>query len=406
MDNQKKHTIKVIVITAAIACLLTNTVRDLSFVAQNGKIVKKTNTVTKLLKDYYLYDIDEEKLADYASLGMTVSLDEPYTKYYDKESFSLYMANNEGSFIGVGVVISIDKDTNRVTVVSPYEDSPGEKAGILADDVILAVDGETVTAENINDIASKMRGDGLENAVGTSVTLKIQRDGGEPFDVTLTREKVQRHSVKSKMLSDGVAYMRITSFDSKRQNASQEEKNTYDEFMENITSLNDQGMQKLILDLRGNPGGDLDVVCKIADKFLPEGKIITYTEDKKGNRKMQRSNEKPLGLPLVVLVNGGSGSASEVLTGALKDHQAATIVGTKTYGKGIVQTVIPLSDGSGMSVTSARYFTPNGVCIHGIGIEPDIQVQMPKTLENLPVSQLDESQDVQLKKAIEIIETK
>lgn len=402
MDSQKKYTIKVIVITAAIACLLTNTIRDLSFVRDNGKFVKKTNTVMQTIKDYYLYDIDEEKIADYAALGMTVSLDEPYTKYYDKKSFEEYMSNNTGSFIGVGIVIAADKETNTVSVVAPYEDSPGEKAGVLAGDVILAVDGEAVTVDNINEVANKMRGDGLDNPIGTTVVLKIKRGDASVFDVSITREKIERKSVKSKMIDDGIAYIRITSFDSKPTGQT-DEKDTYDEFKEQLYNLRDAGMTKLILDLRGNPGGDLDVVCKIADEFLSDG-IITYTENKKGERHTKRAEAGEVNVPIVTLVNGGSASASEVLTGALKDHGKTTIVGTTTFGKGIVQTVLPFSDGSGISVTSANYFTPNGTSIHGVGIEPDVKVDMPKELENLSVSQIDSEKDIQLKKAIEIIQ--
>lgn len=401
MDKQKKRTLITIAVTAAISILATATFKDAIYIARKGNIMNKLSAVANTLDKYYLYELDDEKLADYAALGMTVSLDEPYTRYYSKNEFSQYMGNIQSSFVGIGIVISVDRENNLVTVVSPYEDSPGERAGILAGDVILAVDGAEVTAENITEVASKMRGDNIDDPIGTSVTLKIRRDNGEPFDVALTREKVVRKSVKSKMMDDGVAYLRITSFDSKGENGEQD---TSDEFNEHLNTLRDGGMTKLILDLRGNPGGDLEVVCKIADKLLPFG-TITYIEDKNGNRRSQTSDEAALGIPIVVLVNGSSASASEVLTGALKDYKAATVVGTKTYGKGIVQTVIPLTDGSGMSVTSARYFTPNGVCIHGVGIEPDIKIDMPDALKNLPVSQLDEAQDVQLKKALEIIKT-
>jgi carboxyl-terminal processing protease len=401
LDKQKKRTLITIAVTAAISILATATFKDAIYIARKGNIMNKLSAVANTLDKYYLYELDDEKLADYAALGMTVSLDEPYTRYYSKNEFSQYMGNIQSSFVGIGIVISVDRENNLVTVVSPYEDSPGERAGILAGDVILAVDGAEVTAENITEVASKMRGDNIDDPIGTSVTLKIRRDNGEPFDVALTREKVVRKSVKSKMMDDGVAYLRITSFDSKGENGEQD---TSDEFNEHLNTLRDGGMTKLILDLRGNPGGDLEVVCKIADKLLPFG-TITYIEDKNGNRRSQTSDEAALGIPIVVLVNGSSASASEVLTGALKDYKAATVVGTKTYGKGIVQTVIPLTDGSGMSVTSARYFTPNGVCIHGVGIEPDIKIDMPDALKNLPVSQLDEAQDVQLKKALEIIKT-
>ena len=402
--KEKTKKIVTIVVTAAISVLATSTVKDAVYIARKGNIMHKLSEVANTLGKYYLYDLDDEKMADYAALGMTAALDEPYTRYFSKNEFTQYLGNIQSSFVGLGIEISIDRETNRVTVVAPYEDSPGERAGILAGDVILAIDGEEITEDNITDAAAKMRGEGNKDAAGTSVTLKISRNGGAPLDITLTREKIVRHSVKSKMLdNNGLAYLRITGFDAKPQNAGENEKDTSEEFTEQLQKLRDDGMTKLILDLRGNPGGDLNVVCDIADKLLPAG-TITYIEDKRGNRQTHSSDDSYLDVPIVVLVNGSSASASEVLTGALKDFGIAKVVGTKTFGKGIVQTVIPMSDGSGISVTSARYFTPNGVCIHGVGIEPDVTVQMPDALKNLPVSQLTEAQDIQLQKAIEIID--
>ncbi len=198
------------------------------------------------------------------------------------------------------------------------------------------------------------------------------------------------------MLEDGIGYLRITGFESKTDNNSQD---TYDAFIEHISALKTAGMEKLVIDLRDNPGGDLNVVCKIADEFLPKG-IITYTEDKNGKRSTIYSDDKAVDIPIVILVNGGSASASEVLTGALKDYEKATVIGTKTYGKGIVQTVYPFSDGSGMSITTAKYYTPGGTCIHKIGIEPDITVELNT---DKAISELEVNEDTQLLKAIEVL---
>ena len=193
------------------------------------------------------------------------------------------------------------------------------------------------------------------------------------------------------MLKNNIGYIKITGFESKLERT---EKDTYDEFVENLLGLKEAGMEKMIIDLRDNPGGDLRVVCNIADAILPKG-VITYTEDKYGKQEFIYSDKEELDIPIVVLVNGGSASASEVLTGALKDHKKATVIGTKTYGKGIVQGVFPFSDGSGMSITTARYFTPSGVCIHEIGIEPDITVELNTQNGN--------TGDTQLKKALDVL---
>ena len=398
--DKKKTIIVTAVVTALATCFLTNVWRDIWYVQNNGKIIRKIDQVADHLKKDGLYEVDEEKLIDYAALGMTLSVDDPYTNYYTKEQFESYSTNLKNSYVGLGIVLSVDEATNQIVVVSPFEDGPGAQAGILAGDYILAIDGQEFNGESFNDAVTKLRGLDVEDAKETPVKLTIQRDGGQPFVVEVKRDTVEKDTVKSEMLSDGIAYMRISAFDSKDPN-DEEAKDTFDEFNENLETLKTQGMTKLIIDLRDNPGGDLNVVTQIADKLLPRG-IITYTEDKNGKKNSIYSDESQTDMPMAVLVNGGSASASEVLTGALKDYEKATVVGTKTYGKGIVQTVYPFSDGSGMSVTTARYFSPNGVCIHGVGIEPDVQAELPAELEK-PIADLTFEEDVQLQKAVEIL---
>ena len=399
--NKKKTYIITVIVTAVVVCFLTNVWRDISFVQNNGKILSKLGQIAGYLKEDGLYAVDEEKLIDYAALGMTLSVDDPYTNYYPKEQFENYTVNLKNSYVGLGIVLGVDEEQNKIVVISPYENGPGAKAGILAGDYILAVNGTEYTAESFNEAVAQMRGQDSEEQEGGSVQLTVQRGDGAPFVVEVRREAVQKETVTTKMLSDGIGYLRITAFDSKDQE-DETAKDTFDEFQEGIQTLQDQGMDKLILDLRDNPGGDLNVVSNIADQLLPEG-IITYTEDKDGERSSTLySDANELGVPMAVLVNGGSASASEVLTGALKDYQKATIIGTKTYGKGIVQTVIPFSDGSGMSVTTAKYYSPNGVCIQDIGIEPDIAVELPQGLEK-SIADLTAEEDTQLQKAIEVL---
>lgn len=396
MESNKK-TIKIIAVTAAVTCLLTNTVRDIMYVRDNGVINHKVKKVANIISDYGLYDIDEEKMADYAATGLAVAVDDHYTNYYSKEEFASFNTSLSNSFYGIGIVISVDPETNKLVVVSPIEGGPSANAGILPGDYIVAVDGVEYSGDQMNEAVSLMRGDSLENKKGTQVTVTIERNGARS-DYVITRDIVRINSVNSKMLDDEVAYVRITAFNAV-DDKSDGSQDTYDEFKAAIDSLQQEGMKKLVIDLRNNPGGSLSVVNKIADELLPAG-IITYTETKTGKRQDYTSTAGELGIPMAVLVNGGSASASEVLTGALKDYKKATIIGTKTFGKGIVQTVIPLGDGSGISLTTSKYFSPSGVCIHGVGIEPDIVVEADETKQ---ISDLSVEEDVQLQKAIEVL---
>ncbi|MDY3928141.1 MAG: S41 family peptidase [Clostridia bacterium] len=396
--EEKKKMITAITITALATCLLTNTVRDLMYVQDNGVINNKVSKIAKIINDYCIFDLDKEKMSDYAASGLTLAVDDQYTNYYTKQQFESYKTNLSNSFYGIGIVISVDAEVNKLVVVSAIEGGPSAKAGILSGDYITAVDGVEYTGDEMDDAVSVMRGDDLKEKKGTKVTVTVER-GGQKTNYEITRDIVKNDSVSEKMLDDGIGYIRITAFNSADEN-DEEAKDTYDEFMESLNNLKEGGMKKLIIDLRNNPGGSLTVVNKIADELLPEG-IITYTEDKKGSRTDYSSKEGELNIPMAVLVNGNSASASEVLTGALKDYKKATIIGEKTFGKGIVQSVIPLGDGSGISVTTAKYFSPNGVCIHGVGIEPDIVVEMDN---NKQISDLSYEEDIQLKKAVEVLQ--
>ena len=395
--NSKKGIIKIIVFTALISCLLTSTVKDIMYVQNHGEVNNKVKKIVNIIDKYSLYDVDDKKLADFAATGLTVALDDHYTNYYNEEEFASFNTNLSNSFYGVGIVISVDVEANKLIVVSPIEGGPSANAGILPGDYIVKVDGTEYSADQMNEAVSVMRGDKLEEKKGTKVTVTIERDG-KLYDYEIIRDVVNVKSVDSKMLDDNTAYIRINSF-----NAAEEDvegaKDTYDEFKEALDTLKEGGMQKLIIDLRNNPGGSLSVVNKIADELLPYG-IITYTETKDGTRQDYTSQEGELDVPMAVLVNGGSASASEVLTGALKDYEKATVIGTKTFGKGIVQTVIPLGDGTGISITTSKYYSPKGVCIHGVGITPDITVEMD---ESKQISELSSAEDIQLQKAIEVL---
>ncbi len=385
---------KTIIITAAVTGIAVLGTQFLIFRDNIGKLLK-INQVLSLLKDDFYFDVDENKLTDYALAGMAVATDDPYTNYYSSEQFGRYLGSSENSYIGIGVVIGIADDGESIKVVSVMENSPGENAGLLAGDIILEINGEKPESGNLNSAADKLKG----NDIGSEVMLKVRR-GNEKLNITVHKDSIEKDTVTSKLLSDSIGYIRISAFD-RRNSADKNSEDTYDEFKAEIDSMQQQGIKKLVLDLRDNPGGDVKVVSEIADYILPKG-VITYTEDKHGKRDYIYSDENCIDMDMAVLVNGSSASASEILTGALKDYNKAKVVGTKTYGKGIVQTIFHLKDGSGISITTSKYYTPNGVCIHGIGIEPDYNVPLPEGIKKQSYL-LEYDEDTQLQKAVEIL---
>ena len=367
-------TLKTVIITASVTLLLTRIGYGVVLKPYSNEVTKKITTINQIIKEKGFYDIDEEVLADYAASGLTLGVNDQYTNYYSKEQFEHYIDNLTNNSYVIGVVVTVDEE-NRIVVQSVLEDSAAQKAGVKTGDIILEIDSVKYTGDQLEEAVSVMRGEGIDDISGTQLNLKVERDE-TVMNITIVREVLNYQSVKTDMLNDKIGYMRISAFNS----ASDEEGSidTYDEFLEKLKILQDSGMERLIIDLRNNPGGSLEVVNNIADELLPKG-IITYTEDKYGKKVEYKSDKNELNLPIAVLVNSNSASASEVLTGALKDYNKATIIGTKTFGKGIVQSVIPFQDGSGMSITTSKYFTPKGVCIHDIGIEPDIVVEAPES---------------------------
>jgi len=342
-----------------------------------------------MLKDFlatnYYKEIDEEKLMEYAIKGMFQGAEDPYTTYMTEKEFTELMTRTQGSYGGIGVIITPGED-GLVTVVSPIENTPGERAGIVTNDKILSVDGKSVSGEQLDYAADLMKGD-----PGTEVVLSIWRESRkEPFDISLTREKIRLETVRSEVLENDIGYLRISMFDEE----------TAKDFKEHINALEKKGIKGLVIDLRNNPGGLLDQCLKVADVILGE-QVIVYTEDRHGNREIEESDKKQLDIPLTILVNNGSASASEILAGAVKDGNRGKIIGTTTFGKGLVQQVKPLKDGTGFKYTVSQYFTPNGTNIHGTGVEPDIVVELPEELRE--ESTIERSKDSQLKKAIEVI---
>lgn len=382
-----------LIVTNVFTFFIANTV---SVALPGGKVIvsredyrllnqyKKLFEVGKILESRYVDKVNPSTLLEGALKGMAGSLQDPYTVYMNKKEFAEFMTQTTGTYGGIGIIVAVDQE-DHIVVVSPIKNTPGERAGIKSGDIILEVNGKKVSGKNLDEAVSMMRG-----PKGTQVTLTIMRDG-KTFTKTITREIIKLETVFDYMLPDKIGYIKITLFD----------QSTSSDFKKALERLKKDGMKGLIIDLRDNPGGLLEECVNIADMLLPKGVIVTT----KGRAESQEFYSKGtgLGMPLVVLVNKGSASASEILAGAIKDRKAGVLVGTTTFGKGLVQTVVNFGDGTGLKYTIARYYTPNGTDIQGKGIEPNYVVELPKdyTLKDTP----DLKGDTQLIKAYEIIKS-
>ena len=351
--------------------------------AVNEDTVAKMKVIENVIDTYfYKEDVDKDAMVDGIFKGMVESLGDPYSEYYSKEELESLYQDSFGVYYGVGAYVSLDTATGLAKVSGIIADSPAEEADLRAEDIIYKVDDVDVTGMSLQETVSLIKGD--EN---TTVKLTLIRDGKE-IEKEVTRRKVESPTVNFKMLDDGMAYIQITEFDTV----------TVDQFTEAMAMARGNDMKGLILDLRSNPGGNLSSVVSIAKQMLPKG-LIVYTEDRDGNREEYSCDgSKELDVPMVVLVNGNSASASEILAGAIKDYGIGTLVGTTTFGKGIVQRPIELSDGSAVKLTISSYYTPNGINIHGIGIEPDVECEF-----NSERYYSDEAYDNQLEKAKEVL---
>lgn len=363
----------------------------------NGNKVKESNDLSKVLsiKNYiennYLREVDEQKLLDGQLKGMVSSLNDPYSVYMTQDEFTSFAQQTAGIYGGIGVIVTPGED-NLITVVSPIEDTPGERAGLKTGDRIIKVNGVDYFAENMDEAVKVMKG--KPNTKVTITIMRIDKEGNnETFDLDIIREEIRLVTVKSNIIDKEVGYIKLTSFDEL----------TYKDFKENLSKLEKSNIKGLIIDLRNNPGGLLNVCAQVADELLGVGDIV-YTQTKDGSREYLKSDKGQISIPLVLLINEGSASASEILAGAIKDHKRGELIGTKTFGKGVVQRIKELPDGSGLKLTVSEYFTPNGTNIHGIGITPDIVIELNEGVENIGVDYLKE--DNQLQKALEILKAK
>ena len=348
------------------------------------KIEEKTSVLQNIIDRYFLFDEDMTKVEDGIYAGMMNGLGDPYTVYYTKEEYKALNEDTEGKYSGIGAVVSQNPNTKIITIVKIFDNSPANDAGLQVGDIIYKIDGEEVAGTDMDILVkTKIRGE-----EGTSFKMTVLRgDDRKEVELDLTRRSIEVETVAGKMLDNNIGYIAVSQFDAV----------TSEQFKSNIESLQSQGMTKLIVDLRGNPGGLLDQVVDMLDYILPEG-LVLYTEDKYGEREEYYSDgSHELKIPMVVLVNENSASASEVFTATFRDFEWGKVVGKTTFGKGIVQNVLPLGDGTAVKITTQHYYPPSGYDLHKVGIKPDIEVDLNEG------AKIGTDSDNQLSTAIDIL---
>ena len=334
----------------------------------------KMNKLASYIETFYLDDVSEEDMAEGAFKGVVAALGDPYSEYYTEEEYESLMEYN-----GIGVSISQKEENGEITIATVFDDTPAKEAGIQEGDVIVAVDGNDMTGKSSQDVVSMIKG----KTDGT-VTITVMRNG-EKLDIQVEIRKVERPTVANHMMDGNIGYIKLGEFDGV----------STSQFSEALNELKDQGMEKLVIDIRDNPGGRLDVVCDLLDLFVDKDKLIVYTKDKNGNKQEEytRYDASVKDIPISIIVNGNSASAAEVFTGVMQDYGLAKIVGTQTFGKGIVQKILDMGDGSAVKLTVSKYYLPNDENIHGQGITPDYVIDADENTE----------EDVQLNKAVEVL---
>ena len=351
-----------------------------------NKTVKKIDELMSYIDLYYNDDYDEEDIRNAIYAGTLEGLGDPYSVYYTADEYKDMQINTSGNYYGIGAALSQDAKTKEVTISKVYEGTPAEEAGLKDGDQIIKVNDTESTSKELSALVQEIRGE-----EGTTVHLQVYRaSNNKTFEIDVERKNVELPSITSKMLDGGIGYIQISEFQSK----------TDEQFKSALADLKKQGMKSLIVDVRSNPGGLINAESNILDQILPEGTVV-YTEDKYGKREDYTSDSNCLDCPIAVLVNENSASASEIFAGAIKDYNYGTLIGTKTFGKGIVQTVFPLEDGDAVKITTAKYYTPKGNYIHGVGIEPDIELTYKYS--GPEDEAYDMKYDNQVQKAIEVL---
>ena len=354
-------------------------------VTENERVQLKLRTLETYIRGYYIDEIDDKQLEDYLYYGLVAGMGDPYAAYYNEEETRSLVDSSSGNYCGIGAMFSQNMMTGIITVSKVYEGCPSFEAGLLPGDILYMVEGEEVTGVDLTSVVTKIKGE-----EGTEVTISMIR-GEDILDFTMKRQIIEVPTIEHRMLEDQIGYIMISEFDGV----------TSSQFEAALKELQQGGMKKLIIDLRNNGGGSVDAVWKIGDLLLPEG-VVVSTVYNDGKTVERTSDESCIEVPMAVLINGGSASASEILVGALQDYKAAVVVGTQSYGKGVVQSTLDLQDGTALKVTSAKYYTPNGNDIHGVGITPDVEIDLPEELKTQVTISFEE--DVQLQKAIEVLQ--
>lgn len=393
--NQILRTIMTITLTAVITFSITslclygnNNIKNASVISgilQSDKLTTKINTIKSKIEKEYLRDYDENELTEWAVKGYVAGLNDIYSEYFTADEMAEYSADTLGEYVGIGVYITKNAETNQIVIYGTIKDSPAEKAGLQTNDILIEVDGKKVNGDNYSDITTKIKG-----KEGTKVKLKVQR-GEEEKEFEITRKKVEIINVSSQMLDKGIGYIYISSFDGTKLN---------EQFEKEYNSLKDQGATTLIVDVRNNGGGIVDEALEIADLFTEKDTTLLIEKNKDGNEDVTKAKkDKTINMKTVLLVNQKSASASEILAGIFKDKvDNATLVGTTTFGKGVIQILYQLPDGSGLKITSREYYTPNRREIDGKGIDPDVKVS-----DYEYNGKIDLKNDTQLQKAIETL---
>lgn len=397
MSKEKKiyRTIMLIIVVALVTFILTTCVmsnntykKDGSYtnISENLKLNTKLNTIKKIINEDFLGEVDETKLTEAAIKGYVEGLDDEYTEYFTKEEMEEFKTETEGNYVGIGIYMLKNTKDNNIIVLSAIKGSPAEEAGLKTGDIIKKVNDKEYTAEEFEKIASDIKG-----KAGSKVKLEIQR-GEETLTFEIERKKIELYPIESEVLENDIGYINISSFC----------EDCSSKFKENYDKLKKKNIKSLVIDLRNNGGGIVDEALEILDSILDKDSTMLITANKKGEEKIEKAKKKPtIEVPIVVLVNENTASSSEIFAAALKENNKAKIIGTKTYGKGVIQESITLSDGSGIKITTEEYYTPNRNKINKIGITPDIEVDLEEKTKN--ITEISRDQDTQLKKAIETL---
>lgn len=383
-----KSIILTILITAVIASMVTIIViNNNESNSLLDKITSKLSTIDQIVDKDYLGEIDENKIFDETMKGYVEGLDDEYSQYFTKEELEEYKTDNiEGEFVGIGVYIVQDTEKNAIRVLAPIKGSPAEAVGILAGDYIIQIDGTPYTGNQITEATNKMKGQ-----EGTTVKIQVLR-GEETLDFEVERKNVRVNPVESNIYENNIGYLKISSFD----------QGCSTEFTKKLQELKNKNIQSLIIDLRNNGGGIVDEAIAIAELFTEKGSTLLITKDKDENEDITYAeSDKMIDVPIIVLTNENTASASEILAGALKDNNVAKILGTTTFGKGVIQELLTMKDGTGLKITTNEYYTPNRNKINKVGIEPDEKIELPDEYKN--VLTVPQDQDTQLNKAIELL---